>query len=221
MVECYQNQGIKSRQFWVRSPHTFAFVLWQLFIKIGFYRTVENAFGIPVKIPAVQNSRVLKGFWAIVEYTSVLPLVAKAKICLRRGYSLIAERYLIDTVTTVAFFLDDPSFPRSFLSRALLCFIEPETSFIFLDADYETIYARREKFYNKPRSTTLTLFNYSKPPAENLEPQTFIDFQRKAYSEFATKFPSLRINTAQFNVKETFTKVQTYVEADRKNCEPN
>jgi hypothetical protein len=70
----------------------------------SFYRCVENVFGVQVKIPAVQRSNFLKEFWSIVEFLSVLPLIARGKLYLLRGYTLIAERYVFDTITTTAFF---------------------------------------------------------------------------------------------------------------------
>ena len=211
LVDYYLNRGIKVRKFWLRSPHTFAYLLWKFLVLIGFYRCIVNAFGVQVKIPAVQRSNFLKEFWSIVEFLSVLPLIARAKLYLLRGYALIAERYVFDTITTIAFFLDDSAFSRGMLSRMLLRFIPSETAFIFLDADFVTICKRRAKFYSMPRSTKGRFFRNSEPPSPNLEPYSFIDFQRKLYAAFARSYCALVIDTSNSSVEETFSRIQNYL----------
>ncbi len=211
LVDYYQNQGIKVKKFWLRSPHTFAYLLWKFLVFIGFYRCIENAVGVQVKIPAIQRSSFLKKFWSIVELLSVLPLIARAKLYLSRGYSLIAERYIFDTITTVAFFLDDSAFSRSIFSRIFLRFLPNETAFIFLDADFETIYKRRAKFYSMPRSTNRRFFRNDEPPSPNLEPYSFIDFQRKLYAEFARSYSACVIDTSNSSVEETFSQIKEYL----------
>lgn len=81
------------RKCWVRSPHTFAFLLWRLFILIGFYRVIRNPFGYEVKLPLINRSRRLRFFWAITEFLSVLPLIIRINFAISRGYKFIAERY--------------------------------------------------------------------------------------------------------------------------------
>jgi thymidylate kinase len=147
-----------------------------------------------------------------MEFFGVLPLIMQAEIYMRRGYTLIAERYLIDTITTIAYFLDDPKFVTSATSRMLLRFIPKETEFIFLDADFETIYQRRAKFYKKPcAESNRGFFNYGALPSAALEPSHFINFQRKIYANLASSYNALVIDTSQSSPTETFSQIVRYL----------
>lgn len=100
------------------------------------------------------------------------------------------------------------------LSRILLRFIPNETAFIFLDADFVTIYKIRAKFYSLPRSTKRRFFQNSEPPSPNLEPYSpysFIDFQRKLYAAFARPYCALVIDTSNSSIEETFSRIQNYL----------
>ena len=55
------------------------------------------------KIPAIDRSRVLRSIWSLIELVSVLALILyKGYFQLLRGYVIVAERYVIDTVATIA-----------------------------------------------------------------------------------------------------------------------
>jgi hypothetical protein len=211
LVRKLKSRGIRVRKCWVRSPHTLAFILWKFLVKIGFYRSVLNPFGIAVKFPAVNRSRALKLFWSTIEFFSVLPLILRVRILMLRGYTLVAERYIFDTITTIAYFLDDRTFVRSMVSRMLLRFIPKGTAFIFLDADFETIYRRRAILAQTRATSRRRFFNYGALPAAFLEPRHFIDFQRKIYAIFASSYNALIIDTSQNSVEETSKRIRTYL----------
>ncbi len=117
VLNYYRNQGFKVRKYWTRSPHTFAFFLWKFLVHIGFYRAVVNVFDVQVKTPAIQNSAFLKRVWSLIDFFSVLPLIMQAQLFQKRGYTLIAERYLLDTIATIAYFIYDFDFPKSFIAK--------------------------------------------------------------------------------------------------------
>lgn len=211
LVDYYQKHGVNVRKFWLRSPHTFAYVLWKLLVRIGFYRSIQNECGAQIKLPAVQNSLFLKRVWYLAEFISVLPLIILSKLCLMQGYVLVAERYVLDTITTISYFLDDSTSAQNFLSRVLLRFIPRDTAFIFLDCNFEAIRERRAKFYRIPRSTSRRFFQNSEPPAPNLEPFAFIDFQRRMYAGFAHSYSAVVIDTSDNSVEATFNKIQNYL----------
>ncbi len=211
LADYYRSRGVKAKKFWLRSPHTIAYLLWLVFIKIGFVRVTKNAFGVEVKTPAVQSSRFLKKVWCFAEFFGVLPLLVLAKLYLSQGYVLIAERYLLDTITTISYFLNDASFPQTFTSKTLLRFLPTETAFIFLDADYQTIKRRREAYYNTQRREKRVFFKNEAPPAPNLEPKVFIDFQRHMYTTLAKPYHALVIDTSKSSVEEASRAVQQFV----------
>jgi len=221
LVRFLNNRGMLARGFWVRSPHTLAYVLWRLFIRIGFYRTMWNPFGVGIKIPAVDRNRILRSFWVTTEFFSVLPHVIRARILMSKGYILVSERYLLDTITTVAFFVKDLNFVKGRLARILIRFIPRNAILIFIDADFETILERRTPLFleRMQKASALTRSSnrrqiYGYVQDNVVEPQEFIDFQRKAYKMLAKSLGAFEIYSPDFSVAETFEMILRFLEAN-------
>ncbi|MHA1834222.1 MAG: hypothetical protein ACTSV7_09530 [Candidatus Baldrarchaeia archaeon] len=222
LVNFFKKRGVQTRKCWVRSPHTLAYILWRLFVKIGFYRIIWNPFGVGIKIPAVDRNRALKNFWSLAEFFSVLPHIAIRKILMSRGYKIIAERYILDTITTIAFFVNDINFIRSRLARVLIRFIPKDAILIFVDADFETILQRREPlFYERirkqknPKRKRKKVRIYGYVPNHAIEPREFIDFQRKAYKVLATSLGAFEIYSPNLSVDETFNVILQFLGLDQ------
>jgi len=219
LVEFLKKKGVRARKFWVRSPHTLAYVLWRLFVKIGFYRVIWNPFGIGIKIPAVDSNRLLRVFWSSVEFLSVLPHIIRANILMFRGHKLVAERYVLDTITTVAFFINDINFLRNPLARVLMRLIPKDAVLVFVDADFATILERRKPLFfartqnlQNPRENRKITRVYGFVPNHAVEPQEFIDFQRKAYKMLAKSLGAFEIYSPEFSVDETFDVILKFLE---------
>ncbi|MHA1832379.1 MAG: hypothetical protein ACTSV7_00170 [Candidatus Baldrarchaeia archaeon] len=200
----------KVRKCWVRSPHTLAFLLWRVFIKIGFYRVICNPFGMEVKLPGVNRSRLLRQFWAIIEFFSVLPLVMRIRFSMWRGYKFIAERFILDTVTTVAFFIGNIDFLKSRTSKLFFLLIPRDTVFIFLDSNYETIFRRRASLLGS-NNNNREKRGYGSVPKIAVEPREFIDFQRKAYKVLAKNFNAFEIDTSTSSIDDTLHSILEYL----------
>lgn len=207
-------KGILARKCWVRSPHTLAFILWRLLVKIGFYREIINPFGPPGRLPAVDRNEILRRFWSVVEFLGVLPMIVRINYWLWRGHVLIAERYLLDTITTVAYFLDDKRFLNSCTSRLLLRLLPKEATFIFLDTDYATIFQRRAGLVKMPFIQSQRK-GYGATPRCPVEPRSFIEFQRRAYRVLAKIFNPLIIDTSNHSVEETSIIILRYLGIDQ------
>lgn len=187
LVNYFQSNKTKVRKVWIRSPHTLAYLLSRLFMKIGIYRTVSNPFGRQLKVPAVHTNWWFRLFWSMIELVSVLPLILfRVYIPLFLGYTLIADRYLVDTVVTIAYFLNDLGFSKSRTAKLLLCFIPKNTVFIHLDSDYSTILKRRSLM---------------------VEPYDFIEFQRVGYKIMGKSIGAVYIDTSNTTVRQTFTRI--------------
>jgi len=219
LVDFLKKRDVRVRKCWVRSPHTLAYILWRFFVKIGFYRVIWNPFGIGIKIPAVDRNRLLRNFWSAIEFFSVLPHIARANVLMFRGHKLVAERYVLDTITTVAYFIDDINFLRNPLARVLMRFIPKDAVLIFVDADFATILERRKPlFFERKNSLKNPSQKRRKPrvygyvPNSVVEPQEFIDFQRKAYKMLAKSLDAFEIYSPQFSVDETFNLILQLVE---------
>jgi len=203
LVDFLDRRDFKVRKFWLRAHHTLAFVLWKFFVRIGFYRLVANSLGVATKLPAVDRGKFLRGFWSFVEFISILPIVLRVHFSILRGYRIVAERYLLDTVTAIAYIINDPDFLRSRISKMLFRLIPENTAFIFLDSDYETIRRRRVPFCVSVNNLweRKTAHNYSEE--SYVEPQVYIEFQRTAYKILANSFEALIIDTSKTSIEET------------------
>lgn len=211
LIDTLRKEEPRVEKVWLRSPHTVAFLLWKLFVKIGFYRAVSNPFGDSIKLPAVSNKRSLRTIWALTEFFSVLPLIIRIRCRMLRGYKYVAERYILDTVTTIAYFVGDIGFLRSRISRTLYLFIPADAAFIFLDSDFKTVFMRRAHFYHEnPRQKTRT---YGALPRSAVEPREFIDFQRAAYRVLAKSYNALEINTSTMTIEETSDAIWKYLKS--------
>jgi thymidylate kinase len=210
LLKKISKENAKVKMCWVRSPHTLAFILWRFMVKIGFYRTVINPLGASFKYPAVDRNKVLRLFWAFLEFVSVLPIIIRVRFWLFKGYMLIAERYILDTVTTIAYFINDLNFLKSRIARLLFYFIPKNTLFIFLDSNYEIIFHRRAGLFNVKNSNAQGRA-YGLVPAGTVEPRNFIEFQRAAYKVLARHFNALEIDTSTSSINETSNLIFAYL----------
>lgn len=198
LVASLNRKSIRAKKVWLRAHHTLAFLLWKLFIRIGFHRVISNCLGVDSKLPAVDRSRLLRSFWSLIEFVSILPIVWRTYLIILRGYRVIAERYVLDTITAIAYTINDIRFLRSRVSRLLLRLIPKSTVFILLDADYETICRRR-------------VFDQNNVRKSSVEPRVFIEFQRTAYKVLAKSFGALTIDTSKTSIEETSRIIQRYL----------
>lgn len=214
MTNYLRSKGFKVRKAWVRSPHTFAFLLWKLFMRLNLRRSQgdmriempsrpaapyvsEDSYGIisPITMePPFLNGSLSRRIWSMIEFVSVLPvLILQVYMPLFLGYIVVAERYVIDTIATVAYFVGSEEFVESRLAELLMRFIPKGMAFIFLDADYKTIVERRGDMAGAPDYT---------------------DFHRRIYCKLAPVVNALRIDTSKLSVEQSFALISRYLGFD-------
>lgn len=195
LVNHFQSHKIRVKKAWVRSPHTLAYLLSCFFVKIGFSRLVSNPFGRKKRYPAVHIGRSFRLFWSLLELVSVMPVIIfRVYIPLLLGYTVIAERYVVDTILTIAYFTQDLGFLQSQTAKLLLRFIPERTLFIYLDSDYSAIVNRRGPL---------------------VESYDFIRFQRAGYQMVANSVGATSIDTTNNSVEQTFKQILGQVEIQR------
>ncbi len=202
--------GFLVKRVWLRAHHTLAFLLWKILVKIGFYRTEPNEFGIVRKIPAVNRSKVISHVWSFLEFISAIPIILRMRLLSMRGYHLVAERYILDTVTSVAYMLNDTHFLNGRLANILYRMIPKNTLFIFLDSDYDTIKNRRLRDDSSDKSKTDTDRDETRG---YVEPKQFIVFQRRVYKALASSFNALTIDTSKNSIEETSKNILFYLDS--------
>jgi thymidylate kinase len=178
---------------WIRGRHSLAFVLALLFTRLGYYQMVEAA---PEKKNKVFDPRLLpklRSMWGVIEFASVLPWIF-LRVYLPKflGYTVVAERYVIDTVAYLGYWLGQDVF-ESFLAKALLRFIPRGAVMIHL-------YAETEMLFKRIFDDDVT--------------SDFIEFQQKVYPMLARSLGAVTINTSKLDVNETFKRILEVLNAE-------
>lgn len=179
LVRYLNENGVKAKKIWVRSPHTLAFLIWGLLRRLGKYSVETNHLGKEFYRPRIRT-RLSRNVWGFIELISMLPHLFGAYFLIKRGYLLVAERYVIDSIATIAYYLDDRSFIAGHTAKLLLKFLPLNSVLIFLDATYDVIARRRGAI---------------------AEPMTFIEMQRYAYHYYSKIFGCDTIYTENYSVQ--------------------
>jgi thymidylate kinase len=164
-------KGIKCKRFWMRSLHTLAFLISKIAMNL---LSLHNVYEFREKY-AVR----LRRLWYFIELISILPLVIRFYILLYRGYVVIADRFIIDWIVSLAYVMRDESFINSRYAKLVLKFIPRNSLLIFLDADYDVIIRRR---------------------VDTAESKEYIMFQKKYYTIFAKSLGAQIIDTSNKNI---------------------
>jgi thymidylate kinase len=179
----FSQLGFKVRFVWIRAHHSLSSILSKILASFGYYRIVilegKNCKSFDVKLLPR-----LKRFWGFIEFISVLPwILIKVKLPLLLGYMVIADRYVVDTIVSVAHFLGDNSFLYGYAAKILLNMVSKGAFLVHLDAGTEVLIERRRD--------------------EEIDPD-FIEFQRKVYPLFAASLGALSIDTSSKDTIDTF-----------------
>ncbi|MEM2147120.1 MAG: hypothetical protein QXJ94_00750 [Candidatus Bathyarchaeia archaeon] len=198
----FKNNGFKVKRAWVRSTHTFAYLLWMIFYKLhllddrsgmlkdmrlgfAFSYLNERSYGAvsPITMsPPILRNNLSRWIWITIEVISVLPVIIfQVYLPLLFDRVVVAERFVVDTIASVAYFLGDENFINSRSARFLLRLAPRNTLFIFIDADYKTILERR-KF-----------------AAGNRE---YTEFHRSIYKNLTNKIGAIYIDTTKTSILE-------------------
>ncbi len=190
LVDQLRQKGVRSKLIRLRSGRTLAFILYLLYKRYGSSRVQLGGDGRVLRVYTIR-SRFDRHMWSLIEFSSMLPLIfQKVLYPLARGNIVVAERYMIDAIATISYFVNDPSWPNSFMARLLIRFIPPNSILIRLDAPFETIAKRKGK---------------------GVDPREYIEFQRRTYSAFAKVMNALTIDTSSKRPSETNALVCGYL----------
>ena len=187
IVRQISSEGLKVRKVWVRGPHTLSFFLSFILVEAGLFKEIINPFGLGRKVPQLGFHPLIKQVWAFIEFLSVLPIIIfKVVLPLRAGYIVVADRYVMDTIITIAYHINDITFTNSKLARSLICLL-PRNSLLFhLDADYSSLTTRRGRL---------------------VEPLEFIEFQKEGYESLGNIVSSHYIDTSNQSKEETSASI--------------
>jgi len=212
VIDYLRLKGFKVKRAWVRSTHTFAYLLWMIFYKLnlledrsGLLKTMRLGFAISylrespygAVSPITMSPPILKGsfsrwIWATIEVISILPIIIlQVYLPLLLGRIVVAERFVVDSVASIAYFLGYENFSESWHAKFLLRLAPRGTFFVFIDADYETIFARRKHVAG---------------------PREYTEFHRRIFRRLAGVMGALHIDTSRLSVQETYKSIVSLLE---------
>lgn len=192
LVSYLQSNGCRSRITWMRARHSLAYVLAKFFKKLGYYRVVKSPNGrVSYYIFDPSLFPKLRGLWYLIEFVSILPwIITKVYLPKMLGYIVVSERYAVDTVVYLGYWLGDDTMD-GFLAKVLLNFIPRDSVLVHMDADTNVLLGRRpEDFINKD----------------------YIVFQRNAYKAFAKSLNAITVDTTSCSVEENFQNVTRHLD---------
>ena len=168
----------------IRANHTISFMLIKILQELGLVS--QNVFfdGFDAKL-----ARKLAKLWPFIEFASIVPLVIlRVYLPLKLGCIVICERYVIDTIVSVAYLFNNPGLTTGFVDKILLGFIPEESAIVYLTAEENLLLSRR-------RDEPVT---YS-----------FIRFQTLMYNSYAKRLNVVPIDTGKNEIK----RVQEIIKA--------
>jgi KaiC/GvpD/RAD55 family RecA-like ATPase len=126
-----------------------------------------------------------------MEFISIIPKIfIEIYLPLLIGEIIVTERYLIDSVVSIAYALDDDKFDSRFVAKMLLRLIPKNSVLIHLDSDYETVRKRR---------SNLT------------DPEDFFRFQRRMYDKLSARLGATKINTCEQDIEKTAREIRKLI----------
>jgi thymidylate kinase len=185
------SQGFKAKIVWIKSFHTLAYVLSRLYWRLS-PRSVElNAYGHIIRIKPLCHGKLRRLVWVWIEFISIIPrILIKVYLPSLIGEIIITERYLIDSVVSIAYAIDDDKFDSRLIAKILIRFIPKNSILIHLDSDYETVNKRR-------RNLT--------------DPEEFFRFQQILYDKLSAYLGATKINTCEQGIEETAKEIRKLV----------
>ncbi|MEM4468906.1 MAG: hypothetical protein QXS32_07580 [Candidatus Nezhaarchaeales archaeon] len=185
------NRGLKVKLVWIKSRHTLAYIISRVFAKLSPRFLVLNPHGTIIRINAINNNPIGRLIWPWIEFMSILPLVIlRVYLPLLMGYVIVAERYMVDSVVSIAYWLNDSNFLSSFIARTMLRLIPKRSMLVYLYSDYEEIRRRRGNM---------------------ADPKDYVCFQKLAYNKLARMLGAIRIDTSQRSIEGTASAIRDHL----------
>jgi len=171
-----RKKGHRATLVSIKQHHTLSYLLLKL---IGNKNQKLSYYGFEGKLR--EKIRVV---WKILEIISLIPaIIYRVFLPLMLNYLVVCDRYVLDTLVTLSYFLGEPKLLSGRLAMLLVKLIPKNSVLIHLDADAKTILRRKRE-----EPLTLQLVNYYKITYKTLIRRW--------------KLPALTIDTTKAGVQE-------------------
>lgn len=123
----------------IKHHHTIAYLILELMKRGGYDIQMINYYGFHEKL--VDK---IKTVWKFIEIISFF-MAWIYRVCLPAllGYIVVCDRYVLDTLVTLSYFLKDPKFIISNFARLLVKLIPKNSILFYLEADTQIIMFRK------------------------------------------------------------------------------
>jgi thymidylate kinase len=187
VIRYLESNGVRTRYAWVKSFHSLSYIVSNMLRNTRLWCTVINPTGMQVRQFDPTYSKPFQKLWYLLELISVLPwIIVRIYLPLLARITVVADRYVPDTIVTISVRMKQPDFHRSFIGRLLSSLIPKGTVMVHLDASIDTVINR-------------------KPDIEYTRSQ--IVSQIKMYKLLAKKLSAFTVDTSKLDAKQTLEKV--------------
>lgn len=175
LIQELRRNDIRTKKLWLRSLHTLAFIISKIAMHALGLKTVYEF------REKYSHHRAFRTIWYAIEFVSILPLVMfRLRLPLIRGYTIVAERYVIDWIVSLSYVSRNESLLDSQLAKMALGLLPRDSLIIYIDASYEAILSR----------------------GRNEDSFEFIEFQRRFYAQMARTLNTIVIDTSDKSLQE-------------------
>lgn len=181
-----RRRGFKVRRAWIKNNHMLAYAAVRLLERLSPRSVVRSPSGAIVAHRLGNGGRLGRILWPWVELVGVLPnVILKAKIPALLGATVVADRYLPDTVVHAAMATGSTRLPNLLPYRIMLSMLGG-ASLVHVDAAPEAAKARR---------------------GELADPISYLEVQRRLYREVVEVTGAPTVDTTELSVAEAHRRV--------------
>ena len=199
LVSSYLNtKGFKTCRASIKQHHTLSFLFLKLLTRKSSSGQAINYYGFCSDLACK-----IKTPWKILELMSLLPAVFyRVLLPLSLGYVVVCDRYLLDTLVALSYFLKEPKINSGIVAKLLVKLIPKNSFLVYFEADTNVILQRKK----------------DEPLTEQL-----IEYYKNAYRTLAkwSGLAIIMIDTSINSVKEVQDKILSLISinimTERKN----
>ena len=148
-----RKRGYRTWRTSIKQHHTFAYLLLKLLSSGNPSRHVLSYYGFSDEL-----KRKIRTPWKILELVSLFPaLFHRVLLPQLLGYIVVCDRYVLDTLVTLSYFLDDQRLLSGICAKLLALMIQKNAVLFYMNADAGTILQRK-----RDEPLTLELIEYYK-----------------------------------------------------------
>lgn len=124
----------------VKQHHTFSYLLLKLLLSVRSDGQALSYFGFHDEL-----RKRIKTPWKVLELISLLlAVIYRAYLPSLLGHIVICDRYVLDTLAVLSYFLNEPKLTSSMSAKLLVKLIPKNSLLVHLDADTDVILERKK-----------------------------------------------------------------------------